>query len=76
MQSVSIFEPNVPIHNNNTCRICGQQKTRKDFRRINSLRKENIKEIRLWCKNCQTLWKKSRTFPTITSDKDFVVLLD
>ena len=76
MMECRIIEPDIPIINNNTCRICGQQKSRKEFRKIWSLRKEPSKEIRLWCKDCQTLWKKSRTFPTTTSDKDFVVLLD
>lgn len=71
-----IIEPDIPIINNNTCRICGQQKSRKEFRKIWSLRKEPSKEIRLWCKNCQKLWKASRPFPTTTCDKDFVINLD
>jgi len=74
MVECRIIEPIVPIVNNNTCRICGQQKKKKEFRKIWSLRTQPTKEIRLWCKTCQKLWKGSR--PPPTQEVSFVVDLD
>lgn len=66
-----IIEPSVPILNSNCCRICGLIKPKKDFRRIWSLRKEKDLPIRVWCKACQQLFKKSRAFPI--TDSNFVI---
>lgn len=66
-----IIEPAVAIKNNNTCRICGQQKAKKEFRKIWSLRGEKIKEMKVWCKSCQKIWKHSRGFPT--SEPCFII---
>jgi hypothetical protein len=74
MVECRILEPVVPILNNNTCRICGQQRPKKDFRKIWSLRNKPNKEIRLWCRDCQKLWKGSR--PMSTGEVSFVVDLD
>lgn len=70
-----IIEPNPPIKDNNTCRICGKNKPRKEFRRVWKLRHLKVKEMRVWCKSCQVLWAESRThsqFPPA----EFVVLLE
>lgn len=64
MQECRIIEPPKPIHNNNTCRICGLSKPRKEFRKIWSLRSTKIKEMKVWCKSCQKAWKQARDFPT------------
>ena len=74
MQECIIFDPPKPIANNNTCRICGQQKPRKEFRKIWSLRGEKIKEMKVWCKGCQKAWKQSRGFPLGTPS--FTMTLD
>jgi hypothetical protein len=74
MQECRIFDPPKPILNNNTCRICGLQKPRKEFRKLWSLRGQKIPEMRVWCKTCQKVWKQCRGFPI--EDVSFVINLD
>ena len=69
-----IYDPPIAVINNNCCRVCGLIKDKKEFRRIWSLRFEKIKEMRVWCKACQTLWKKARAFPI--ANAEFTMTLD
>jgi hypothetical protein len=72
MQECRIYEPSVAVNNNNCCRVCGIQKTKKEFRKIWKLRSTKL-PIKLMCKACQKLWAVSRTM--ITAEPQFIVNL-
>jgi len=73
MQSCHIYFPNPPIPNNNTCRVCGMYKPKKEFRKIWKLRNTKL-PIKVMCKECQKLWAVSRTMEL--PDPSFIIVLD
>lgn len=73
MQECRIYEPTVPILDNNCCRVCGIQKLKKEFRKIWKLRSIKL-PIKVMCKACQKLWAVSRTMEL--PDPSFIIVLD
>jgi len=58
------------------CRICGKSTLLKHLRRIHPLRGLEIKQMKMWCRDCQLLWKKANLSPISETDSSFQVNLD
>jgi hypothetical protein len=68
-----IIQPTVPIHHNNTCRVCGVSHPKKFFRKIWKLRNERL-PMKVMCKHCQQIWANSKTLQVPPAN--FIVILD